>query len=544
MALNPQCRHAEDVALFIERINMTGAVWVNDVQIWRDASLIEPLSRSWNMPRSWQIPGTLLDAEDNTVWVQVVGLDFHQPGLGKAMVGTRQAINATTTFSSWMARYGLTINLVVSGVVGMICMLIWVMRRREKAFGWYGLASVLWVLFGLNSLATTAWPFSDSLHASLWNTSFFVLYVTSFCLFTWRFGRCHFPKTEKVLLVVATLIVALLLLSPRHWQEQSLGMSGLFFAMIFFANCIFYQFHAWKTRQTEDKLLAVTLLLYLAIGIHTWLHVMQIIKAEYFFIPLSGLVGMVFMSLMLAWVFVRNIRTIEHAAEDLKVTVEVTTAKLTDTLQQQHTLEMQNVRLKERLQIAQDLHDGFGSSLVRSIALVELKQESLEHKHYLSILKSIRDDLRQVIDNTAATGQQIYESPAQWIAPIRRRFGRIFEELAIQSSWQVPEQCTHAWSNSQLMDLTRFVEEALTNVIKHSKASHVSVVLATDTIDDVKTVTLTVSDNGVGFDVAQTQEICTGIGMQSMKARIQKLGGQLEVSSSSSGTVTKAVFRV
>ncbi len=543
MNLDESCQNAQDAALFVERINMAGAVWINQTPLWRDEQLTEPLSRSWNAQRYWQIPAALLQEKNNTVWIQVIGLAFHAPGLGRVQAGNNQAIDVAYTWSIWMNKYAWMINQVISGVVGSICLLIWIMRRREKAFGWYGLMSILWVLFGYNVLATSTWPFSNSLDVSVFNSIAFVLYTACFCIFTWRFGQCHYPKLEKLLFFLTTVSVVFLLVLPKAWQIHMLALSGTIFTLVFFGNCILYQFYAWKVRRTEDTLLAVTLLFYLVIGVHTTLVMLQMIHADFLYVALSGLVGMVFMSLMLAWVFVRNIKKIEYAADDLKITIDETRVQLTDTLQREHALEMQNALLKERLQIARDLHDGFGSSLVRSITLVEQTQAHLERKHYLSILKSIRDDLRQVIDNSGHSSQLVKDTPAQWIVPIRHRFTHIFEELSMQSSWSVAALWPQSWTQAKLIELTRFVEEGLTNVIKHSHASQVWFELHTHKDANDETLSVTIGDDGIGFDAKQITAACIGIGMQSMMARVQKLGGNFKIRSSNEGTILEAHFQ-
>jgi hypothetical protein len=70
------------VALAVVNIVMAGEVFVNSELIWRDQSLVEPLSRSWNMPRYWLLPKALLKEQGNSIWVRVHGLSSQTPGLG------------------------------------------------------------------------------------------------------------------------------------------------------------------------------------------------------------------------------------------------------------------------------------------------------------------------------------------------------------------------------------------------------------------------------------------------------------------------------
>ena len=73
-------------------------------------------------------------------------------------------------------------------------------------------------------------------------------------------------------------------------------------------------------------------------------------------------------------------------------------------------------------------------------------------------------------------------------------------------------------------ELTRLVQEALTNVRRHAEASRVRVELGLD--DEVAYVEI--SDDGRGFDATNAR---TGIGRQSMSQRALGLGGDLIVES-------------
>ena len=73
--------------------------------------------------------------------------------------------------------------------------------------------------------------------------------------------------------------------------------------------------------------------------------------------------------------------------------------------------------------------------------------------------------------------------------------------------------------------LFRVVQEALQNAIKYSKAREVSVHLAGGPLG----LTLTVVDDGVGFDVDAVWG--KGLGLVSMKERLEAIGGSFEIRS-------------
>jgi len=91
--------------------------------------------------------------------------------------------------------------------------------------------------------------------------------------------------------------------------------------------------------------------------------------------------------------------------------------------------------------------------------------------------------------------------------------------------------------------LLRVVQEALTNVFRHAKATEVSIVIG-GTGGHFR---LTVSDNGRGLQAGRmNQAISTGVGIPAMRARLEQIGGSLEIRSDPaahrSGTVLCAVF--
>jgi signal transduction histidine kinase len=86
--------------------------------------------------------------------------------------------------------------------------------------------------------------------------------------------------------------------------------------------------------------------------------------------------------------------------------------------------------------------------------------------------------------------------------------------------------------------LVRVTQEALANVARHSNASAVSL----DLDLAAGSATLTITDNGCGFDTSTTSP---GIGLDSMRERLEALGGWMRVESAPGvGTTIKAHYEV
>jgi two-component system NarL family sensor kinase len=80
----------------------------------------------------------------------------------------------------------------------------------------------------------------------------------------------------------------------------------------------------------------------------------------------------------------------------------------------------------------------------------------------------------------------------------------------------------------------RVTQEALTNVERHSQADKVSVRLFQET----EHVCLIIRDNGQGFNVVKFAD--KGLGLASMRERIEAYQGTVRVSSTNEGTIVEA----
>ncbi len=531
----------EPLALGLSGMSMAGEVFINNELLWRDASLVEPLSRSWNMPRAFLLPESALHAGVNTVWVHVVGLEALSPGLGVLQLGPMTQVMQRHQRNQWRQRTVYLVNLGLSAAVGCRFLVVWCLRRTERANGWYAAMSLCWVAYMATVLATDAWPLSDTLAMSRANIVVFVLYVSCFCLFTFRFGQQSLVRTERLLWALASLGIAIAVLTPDAHVGKVMGGVWVGFVLVFFANCVQFQWHAWRTREPQHLLLALCWLFLLVVGIHDLVLILARWSANESWSAVTGPVATVFMAVLLGGRLVSNTRRIERFNEELESVVKAALAELAQALAQAHDQALQHAKLQERMEIAHDLHDGLGGSLVRSMALVELAPQPLSNQRVLSLLKMLRDDLRQVIDHGSSAGAQVPETPLQWAAPVRHRFTRIFDDMGVKTQWNMALHWQGRPTALQCLGLTRLVEEALSNTIKHSRARHVRIEC---TQPKPHKLCLCIEDDGVGFDVQAVQYAGLSVGMRSMAARAERMGGSLDIASGRGGTLLTVVLEL
>ncbi len=74
------------------------------------------------------------------------------------------------------------------------------------------------------------------------------------------------------------------------------------------------------------------------------------------------------------------------------------------------------------------------------------------------------------------------------------------------------------------LPIYRVVQEALTNIAKHSQSTEVSIYLQTTS----RQLNVLIQDNGVGYDPDQN---ISGFGIQGMQERVLALGGLFSIAS-------------
>ena len=534
------CTNGEPVALGIDGISVAGEVYNNGDLLWRDAFLVEPLSRSWNVPRWWVLPESGLQPGVNTVWVRAVGPAALGPGLRAVRLGDASTVAAQHYRTQWRQRTLYLINAVLCGMAGALFSVVWTLRRNTPAgaaYGWFGLMALTWLAYLTTYLAYTQWPWPDALARSRFSMVALVGYVLSACLFTLRFGGQRLPRTERMLWALAALGAGTAVFVPDDVAGLWFGRVWQGAMWVFMFNCLQFQWHAWRPRPEGRKqlhmLLALCWLAVMALTVTTLIPGVDRWNVARNWAAFSGLLVISLVMLLLGAQLMQRVRSVERFNRALEQGVAEARAQLAQALAREHTRALEHTRLQERIQLAHDLHDGLGGSLIRSIALVEQAPQPLPNERVLSLLKMLRDDLRQVIDQGSSAGAQVPATPVQWAAPLRHRFTRILDEMGVTSLWDMPPHWQGRPSALQCLGLTRLVEEALSNTIKHSRARQVRVQC---TQPQGGALCLRIEDDGVGFDVEAVRHAGLSVGMRSMMARAERIGGALEVVSSSAGT--------
>jgi signal transduction histidine kinase len=521
--------------LLIESLRMAGAISVNGVELARDDSLVEPLSRMWNTPRYFLLAPGLLREGENVLLVRVSGEAPYGAGLGPVRIGDPAVMRAQFEDAWWTRRDLPRTYLVAGATLGCFFFVLWLMRRKESAYGWYAALQATWVAFHASNLVVqTTWPFANTHDRTAATYTLLLGFVVAHQMFVLRFCERRWPRREAALWIVSALLVVALLLTPDAAMPQTMGITMLYAIAVATLTSWSFVYFAWGQRgRLDQRILATVGVMSWAAGCFDGFVVMGLIKSSIYYATWFEQLDVVAVATVLAWNFVRNQRRIEGFNAELQNNVAQARAELATTLQRQHDLELVHARLGERVNLAHDLHDGLGGMLIGTINELEAAPENVPTRDMLDAFKDLRDDLRLIIDT--ATAQRYGElSLAQLLAPMRHRMARLFEMRGIDSEWRFASLDAIYLTSTQSLDLLRILQEALANVLKHSRATLARIELQHR--DDA--LVMEVSDNGVGMpDTPPDSEF--SVGLRSMRMRAQRLNATLSIGSERGTTVVR-----
>jgi len=521
----------DDVALYIENLTFAGEISVNGALLGRDASLVEPLSRGWNVPRYWHLPPPLLREGENTLLVRVSGLSQYQPGLGLVQVGPAVPLHADYQDAWWMRQRLGFVSLGIGITLGLFFLVLWLMRRSEVAYGWYGAQQLVWLPVAWNVVAMSPWPFTATDPYQNVTEVAVPLFAGCWTMFVLRFCERRWPRREIALWVAIALASACIVFAPHTAKHAARDAANVLSLLITSAADLLFLWFAWRGGRTDQRVLSLCAIAGLIAGVHDALAVAGVIRDTTNYASMTVQLTVIGVALVLAWNFARSLRRIEGFNVELQRGIEDARSELAGSLLRQHELELVQARLGERVNLAHDLHDGLGGMLIGNITALEQAPETVSSRKMLDDLRELRDDLRLIIDTASA---QHYGEHAltDLLAPLRHRMTRLFEAHDIDVRWRAENLDNIYLTTTQNLDLLRVLQEALTNVLKHAVAKHVEV----DLLNDTKALLLEVRDDGHGMQRPTAGE---GTGMRSMQARARRLNATFSIGSQPGATIVR-----
>jgi signal transduction histidine kinase len=517
-------------AIFVPRLTDGGVFYLNGTPVL-SIPAADALKRvRWRRARAFALPPALLLPEGNRLELKIVNRDY-TVDVPYLLLGSERELQAEAEARQWVDQYGSQFTGVTALIVGGFILSIWWYRRSERYYLLFGVSSLLWALRTLNYsievMPAESWWWWRAGH-------FFVVAAATATLAAFFLEYAGIGYRRWVLPVALHAVAGpiAIVASDGRWHEFVYRWwQGPLFLVI---GAALVAFARWghRTRSVDALLITIGVVLATVLAANDYATVSGLLPpTRIYTLHLALPVLLVTIGALLTVRFVRALRIAEGANAVLAERLAAKERELAEHYGRLALVERREASTAERQRIMHDMHDGLGAQLVSSLVVVE--RGNVQAIEVARMLREAIDEMRLAIDAFGRTDTDLEGA----LASLRHRMEPRLQAAGIALDWSLDNAFASIRPNDEsALQLLRFVQEALANAIRHSRASRVGVRFAVES-DRCR---VTISDNGVGIDAARPP----GRGLPGMRRRARVLGGEVQVDSAAGGTTLTLRFPV
>jgi signal transduction histidine kinase len=483
----------------------------------------EPVTRNCHYPQLVTLPSTMLQERGNLLELVVQGHSLQRVtsrlragGLSALKIGPQSVLaHEYDQRVFWNITVVEIANLALA-VIGCVMIGLGWMNRREAYLGYFGWLCLAWGL-----LSARVWwrdmPWDNGVMEFLFCTGLAPL-VALAIQFLLSFASLRSRWIENALAAQWVILPATLLLAG---PGRLFLVSGIWYAVLAVEIVAATGLHlvvSWRgKRQDFWSMTAMLGAVITLLGLHLAMEHDLLPNPGVSMIQLAVPLLFIGMAARLLQVFARALRAAEDGRENLEGRVQEITAEIERNFAQLAELRVEQVTEKERKRIAADLHDDLGAKLLTIVHTSESERIS-------TLAREALEEMRLSVRGLTGKPMRLADALADWRAETVSRLG----QANIEADWRGPtEEIEQLLPARGFVQTTRILREAVSNIIKHSGASHCKVRCAISE----RQFGLTVQDNGKGIPMELDGKLDRGHGMSSMKHRAKQMQGQCLVES-------------
>ena len=522
-------RNADQQALYIPRITNNVEVFLNGSSFAVSGRLSPGPDAAWNRAQYFLVPPSLFRSGNNELLVRLHPDGYERAGLSTVYLGDAERLNKRYQIRFFVQTAAPQLISGLLGVMAAFSLAIWAKRRNETMFLFFGLMALVAILrlahYYLRD--TPLWLALTAVPALAWLT----LLQLQFSL---RFAGYEMRRFERALLIftaAATLVFAVLpFAAPAAYGAAIL----LLYAALTLSSPILLCVAGYallRVRSAENSILLAALILNTALGAHDSLAYRELLGFDQPYLLPLGLPMILFaVAALLVKRFVATLGNYEALNAELADRVALREHELQASYQQLRQLDQQRATAEERQRLMRDMHDGIGSHLMSTLALARMG--TLSQNDLSEVLADCIDELKMTIDSLEPVESDLLVV----LGNLRYRLEPRLNAAGITLEWAVKDLPPLPYLDPEnVRSVLRIVQEAFTNALKHAHAKRITLSTGLDTASNRVLVRMTDDGNGNcnGNGTAETKR--AGRGIDNMKSRAAKLGGQIEVTALKDG---------
>ncbi len=227
----------------------------------------------------------------------------------------------------------------------------------------------------------------------------------------------------------------------------------------------------------------------------------------------------------------------------LEISTDITDRRRAENAARRLSGRILSLQDDERRRIARELHDSLGQYLVSVKINLDLLSGTMKEARDRELVSESLKVVEQCLSETRTISHLLHPpllDEAGFASAARWYCEGFAERSGLQVSLDISPDLERMDRDLETT-LFRILQEALTNVHRHSGGTMVRIVLQID----AEQVQLDITDNGKGIPDDRLRRLSeddsvTGVGLAGMRERVRELGGALVLSSASPGTTITA----
>jgi signal transduction histidine kinase len=513
----------ELLGVYIERVCTNLEVFLNGQQVHSGGRMSEPVTRNCNHPQLVSLPTPLIAPGPNTLDLKVVGQPLAKVasrqragGLSALQIAPLAALEAEQARQLALGvavPQALGATLLLMG--GFMFVLGW-LNRRDSHLAYFGALSVGWAIIE-SRLWLRDLPFEGAVAEFLWS-SMLPLLTLAGVQFLLRYAQWRHRWIDIALPLQCVLMPLSLVLAGPNRLYPLASFWYVLLAVQMLAAAGFYLHAQFRERRRSFWPMAFLLCIAtLALAVEYLSQRFGIRSTATQLAQIATPLMMVLVGLRLLHEHGRALQLAEESKAHLEQRIQEATAEIERNFTQLAELRVEQVTERERKRIAADLHDDLGAKLLTIVHTSESERIS-------TLAREALEEMRLSVRGLTGRPVRLIDALGDWRAEVVS----LLTQAGIEAEWTAPhDDMPQTLSARAFVQTTRILREAVSNVIKHSRATHCSMrCLIAD--GDVQ---LVVQDNGEGIPMELDGRLDRGHGMASMKHRAKQLQGQCLVES-------------
>jgi PAS domain S-box-containing protein len=241
---------------------------------------------------------------------------------------------------------------------------------------------------------------------------------------------------------------------------------------------------------------------------------------------------------------IHDSKLLEQSIRENSTTLEKVVEERTEALRHLSS-RLMRMQDEERRRIARELHDSLGQELAAAKMTVDgiTKQSSSQLKDQSAeeASGSIDRALQQVRTMSHLLHPPLLDEVGL-VSALRWYLEGMTKRSGIETTLEVQPSSFPRLTPQFETAIFRIVQEALTNVFRHSQASHSQVRL----LRNENNVVVEIRDDGKGLaeDTTKFRPGTVGIGIGGMRQRVEEFGGELRLTNANPGAVVEVIIPV